>query len=40
MKKFLLLAVTLAASVAALADNIRFASRPSLSPDGKQIYFS
>ena len=41
MKKFLLLAAALtAASVVSLADNIRFASRPSLSPDGKQIYFS
>ena len=32
--------VTVAASGAALADNIRFASHPSLSPDGKRIYFS
>ena len=41
MKKFLLLAAALvAASAASLADNIRFASHPSLSPDGKQIYFS
>ena len=41
MKKLLLLAaVWVAASAASLADNIRFASHPSLSPDGKQIYFS
>ena len=41
MKKLLLLAAALvAASAASLADNIRFASHPSLSPDGKQIYFS
>ena len=41
MKKLLLLAAALvAASTASLADNIRFASHPSLSPDGKQIYFS
>ena len=41
MKKLLLLAVALVAVTAsALADNIRFASHPSLSPDGKQIYFS
>ena len=30
----------MASTIAAHADNIRFASRPSLSPDGKQIYFS
>ena len=41
MKKLLLLAAALvAASAASLADNIRFASHPSLSPDGKQVYFS
>jgi len=41
MKRFflLLLALTSAWGVC-LADNIRFASRPSLSPDGTQIYFS
>ncbi|MCR4859350.1 MAG: PDZ domain-containing protein, partial [Bacteroidales bacterium] len=33
-------AVLAAASAPSLADNIRFASHPSLSPDGKQIYFS
>ena len=41
MKKLLLVAALLAASSAlSLADNLRFASHPSLSPDGKQIYFS
>lgn len=30
----------MASTIAAHADNIRFASHPSLSPDGKQIYFS
>ncbi len=35
----LLAAALVAASFASLADNIRFASHPSLSPDGKQIYF-
>ena len=41
MKKILLAVIALAAiSSAAFADNIRFASHPSLSPDGKQIYFS
>lgn len=41
MKKLLFAVVALAAiSTSALADNIRFASHPSLSPDGKQIYFS
>ena len=41
MKKYLLLAAALlATSIASRADNIRFASHPSLSPDGKQIYFS
>ena len=41
MKKFLFAAIALLSiSNAALADNIRFASHPSLSPDGKQIYFS
>ena len=39
-KSFLLTAALMAASAASLADNIRFASHPSLSPDGKQIYFS
>jgi tricorn protease len=28
------------ATIAAFAENIRFATHPSLSPDGKQIYFS
>ena len=41
IKKILLAAAVLAAASApSLADNIRFASHPSLSPDGKQIYFS
>ena len=41
IKKLILTAVVLMASAATLsADNIRFASHPSLSPDGKQIYFS
>ena len=41
IKKLILTAVVLMGSAATLsADNIRFASHPSLSPDGKQIYFS
>ena len=41
MKRFLILAAAiLAASTVSLGDNIRFASHPSLSPDGKRIYFS
>ena len=41
MKRLFLLAAALSGlCTAALADNIRFASHPSLSPDGKQIYFS
>ena len=36
----LLAAALVAATFASWAGNIRFASRPSLSPDGKQIYFS
>ncbi|MBR3527123.1 MAG: PD40 domain-containing protein, partial [Bacteroidales bacterium] len=41
MKKLLFVVIALAAiPVLAHADNIRFASHPSLSPDGKQIYFS
>ena len=41
MKKLLIAVVALAAiSTSTLAGNIRFASHPSLSPDGKQIYFS
>ena len=41
IKKLSLLAAALvAASAICVADNIRFASHPSLSPDGKQIYFS
>ena len=39
-RAFLFACTLLASSFASLADNIRFASRPSLSPDGKQIYFS
>ena len=41
MKRTCLLILLLAAVWPVLhAENIRFASRPSLSPDGKQIYFS
>lgn len=41
MKKTFASAFVLAAlSLSASADNIRFAYRPSLSPDGKQLYFS
>ena len=41
MKRILFITATiLAATTVAVADNIRFASHPSLSPDGKQIYFS
>ena len=40
MKRFILSLLTLSAlSLAASAENIRFASRPSLSPDGQKIYF-
>ena len=39
LQKLILLAAALV-TVSAHADNIRFASHPSLSPDGKQIYFS
>ena len=39
MKRLLTLALMCTCTVA-LAENIRFASHPSLSPDGKQIYFS
>ena len=39
MKRLLTLAL-LCISTMALAENIRFASHPSLSPDGEQIYFS
>ena len=40
MKRILLAILATALCAAASADNIRFASHPSLSPDGKQIYFS
>ena len=40
MKRVLLSILVLSAWTVASADNIRFASRPSLSPDGAQIYFS
>ena len=41
IKKLLLPVIALmAVSNVSFADNIRFASHPSLSPDGKQIYFS
>ena len=40
-RHFLLLSAAVALTCAAAsAENIRFASHPSLSPDGKQIYFS
>ena len=40
-KRFILTAIVMmVATTAAVAENIRFASHPSLSPDGKQIYFS
>ena len=39
--RFILTAIVMmVATTAAVAENIRFASHPSLSPDGKQIYFS
>ena len=40
MKKFLIAAIAAFSLTTAWADNIRFASHPSLSPDGRQIYFS
>ncbi|MBQ1700076.1 MAG: PD40 domain-containing protein [Bacteroidales bacterium] len=41
IRRLLLAAAALmAAATVSFADNIRFASHPSLSPDGKQIYFS
>lgn len=40
MKRLLTLLGLLAISTAAQAENIRFASHPSLTPDGEQIYFS
>ncbi|MBR5072085.1 MAG: PD40 domain-containing protein, partial [Bacteroidales bacterium] len=41
MKRFILTVIALTAAITiSFADNIRFASHPSLSPDGKQIYFS
>ena len=41
MKRILFITATIiAATTLSFADNIRFASHPSLSPDGKQIYFS
>ena len=40
-KRFILTAIVMmVATTVAVAENIRFASHPSLSPDGKQIYFS
>ena len=40
-KRFILTTIVMmVATTAAVAENIRFASHPSLSPDGKQIYFS
>lgn len=40
MKRLLLLAAALLAMVAAGGENLHFASRPSLSPDGETLYFS
>ena len=41
LRRLSLAAVALmAAATVSLADNIRFASHPSLSPDGKQVFFS
>ena len=40
MKRFLTLAALLLAYTAADGQNLRFASRPSLSPDGETLYFS
>lgn len=40
MKQLLLALCIIGSSTVASAQNIRFASHPSLSPDGKQIYFS
>ena len=41
MKRYLFIAANIfLASTLAFAQNLRFASHPSLSPDGKQIYFS
>lgn len=39
MKRFMIAALALT-SISVQAENIRFAYQPSLSPDGKQIYFS
>ena len=39
-KSILLLAALLLAGTSLFGDNLRFASRPSLSPDGRTIYFS
>ena len=39
-KRALLVIALLTSFTAANADNIRFASHPSLSPDGRQVYFS
>ena len=41
IKKILIIAAAIAGACAvSFADNIRFASHPSLSPDGQRIYFS
>ena len=40
MKKCLLLLVSLAAGISAYAENAVFASKPALSPDASEIYFS
>jgi tricorn protease len=40
MKRILLPLILMGLSANSFADNIRFASHPSLSPDGQQIYFS
>ena len=40
MKRFLLLSLALLAAASLSGENLRFASRPSLSPDGGTVYFS
>ena len=40
MKRFLLLSLALLAAASLSGENLRFASRPSLSPDGGTVYFT
>lgn len=40
MKKLSLFSIAVLMTVTAAAENVRFAYRPSLTPDGKEIYFS